>query len=332
MNPNGTPPAPGTPPTPPVSDNQAMAGMIAGLGATPPEQAQNLGLDFDSPNAIPMAEPAAPSVAPAPPVPQYPPVPPMPPATPPAAPAPAPTTPPAPGTPPAAPAAPAAPPDVIPFIPPTVPAPAPAAAPGMYTQEQVDAILAAAGRPPAAAAPAAPATPQKWEPDNWEDVEARIEQRAREIVQQSFTQQQAEAQAAAEQQQAALAAADKAIDTAVEQLEKNGYLPPVANPADPNDPGRAARSELYSYALALGTDDVTAAAVSLHALHQSGYFYDRTKNAYVRRGSQSAAAQAPIAGAAPVLPTGAPTGPTMADLATKSLSELSEEAQRAYPA
>jgi hypothetical protein len=145
---------------------------------------------------------------------------------------------------------------------------------------------------------------------------------------------QAQAQAAAETAAAeeSKRQADSFIDTQVANLEKTGFLPPITNPADPADAGRAARSELYAYALSLGTDNLMAVAPNLNTLHQSGYYYDRTRNALVRRGSQSAAAQAPIAGASPTLATAnANPAPTMRDLATKSLDTLAEEANRAFP-
>lgn len=208
------------------------------------------------------------------------------------------------------------------------------ATPTTYTQEQVNQLIASiqAGTPAPAAAPAAPVAPAPWEPQSWGDVETRIQAEAQRLVQQGLTTAQAQVAAQVDEAEKQRVAADQFLDGQVASLEKSGLLPAVVNQNDSNDPGRLARQELYSYALALGTDNLAAVAPTLAAHHASGYFYDRNQNKLIRRGSQTAAAQAPIAGAGPVGgPTAPSTGPSLRDLQTKDLYTLAEEASRAYP-
>lgn len=351
---------PNSPQTPPVSDAAAMASMIGqipGAGTAPapgaPAPADPMaGLTFDNnpatpsimdgpqPPLIPQAPAGIPQAAPAA----------QPPLIPSAAPAPAPQAPQVPAPPlypqapiqpqyqqPAAPApqAPQAPnPNFLPLAP-AAPAPqAPAAPQGGFSQEQVQGMIDAAVRAAAAGnAPAAPQTPEEWKPDGWGDVDKRIESRAQELLTQAEQRREAERVTAEQEAATQNARVEQYIDAQINQLETTGYLPRVANQADPADPGRAARQELYAYAISLGTDNLMSVAPNLYALHQNGYYFDRTTNALVRRGSQSAAAQAPIAGASPTLtaPGPAQVGPTMQDLATKDLATLAEEASRAFP-
>lgn len=332
MNPQAPAPAPAPAPTPPVSNDQAMAGLINGLGPVPPP-AGVPDINFDTPPAADFINPDTPP-APVPP------------------PAPSPYGPPTmfPG----APAPGITPPGTVPAQPQIPPVPAPAPAAPQIPQIDPNAIPIGFPPPPAPAAPAGDQPPawaqglmndiaelkgnrapggEEWSPQSWADVDARVEARARQLVADGLSQMTAAQQAQAEAETNARNAADQFIDTQITQLETNGYLPRIANPTDPNDPGRAAHQELFAYALAQGTDNLMAVAPSLYAHHQSGYYYDRHQNRLVRRGSQTAAAHAPIAGASPTLAPASPAGqgPSMRDLATKDLQTLAAEAGQAYP-
>lgn len=304
-NPGGTP----------VSDGQAIQNVIDGLPPAPsaggPTGEPNINFD---PNNIDLGTPGAP--LPPPPAP---------------APSPAPAPQPTPGQPQPAPQPPAIDPNAIPLNP--VPAPTvdpnapPAWAQGLI--EEV-ATLKQQFAQPTGQQPSG--QQQSWTPQGWEDVDARIEERARELFRQGFGELAAMQQAEAEQAEAQRQQADAYIDQQINQLTSTGYLPAIANPADPNDPGRVAQQELFAYAISLGTDNLAAVAPTLYAHHQNGYYYDRNQNKLVRRGSQTAAAQAPIAGASPSITAGNTVGPTMRDLATKDLHTLAQEASQAFPA
>lgn len=191
-------------------------------------------------------------------------------------------------------------------------------------------IAALKGQPPAGAPPAA----SDWEtnkPADWNDLRQRMQAEIDAGVKAGLTQFQSEARAQQVEADRLRAEADSLIDSQLSQLQVQGYLTPIANPTDPADPGRAAQSELISFAIALGTDNLLAVAPTLYTHHQNGYYYDRSRNQLVRRGSTSAAAQAPIAGSSVVGATGQPAGPTMRDFATKDLHTLADEANRAIP-
>lgn len=209
--------------------------------------------------------------------------------------------------------------------------------PPAWAQEVIDAaktIQQQQAQPAPGTVPAGQGQPQQsdWNPQNWADVDARIEARAQELFRNGLTEIQSQQQAQAEAEQQALAQADAAIDQSLNQLRQTGYLPPVANPNDRDDAGKIAERELIAYTIAQGTDNLLATAPVLHALHQSGYYYDAGQNKLVRKGSQTAAAQAPIAGATPsVTPAQGGATLTYSDLANTDLRSMADRAAAAFP-
>ncbi|UOF78680.1 eukaryotic translation initiation factor 3 [Caudoviricetes sp.] len=238
------------------------------------------------------------------------------------------------------------PPVAQPVVAPPAPAPAPQLTPQPQPQIDPNLIPLTLPVPPAPQIPAPIPTPtptpapqvinprtapQTFDPQDWGDVQKFIQDEAQRIANETITNavSQQEADRAAEQE--SMRQADFAIDTAITQLTAQGYLPPIANPNDPNDPGKLAQTELFGYAISLGTDNLNAVAPNLYALHQSGYYYDTTKGALVRKGSQTVAAQAPISGATPsITATNAPTL-TMGQLANMDLRSIADVANAAIP-
>ncbi len=299
------PQEPAAMPAVPVSDSQAMAGIINSFGApsppnnslqpTTPAEAPppepSFQLDFSPPNE---SELVAPPMAPPAPLPIQQPVP-----------------------------QPVVDPNTIP-LPYNQPAAPQADQPPAWAQglmNDIAALKQQTGQAPTA----------DWKPEGWQDVDARIAERVEQGVTTGLTQAQAQQSAAAAEETAERDRANQYIDTQINQLETTGYLPRIQNPTDPADPGRVAHQELFAYALSQGTDYLMAVAPSLYTLHQNGYYYDRAKNALIRRGSQTAAAQAPIAGSSPTATVAGPAGPSLRDLGTKDLTALAEEANRAFP-
>jgi hypothetical protein len=182
---------------------------------------------------------------------------------------------------------------------------------------------------------------QQWDENNrprtWQEMQQSMEKMA-ETKAQALIQGMADQQQQQAQQQAQLQAqANQNLDMVESQLTQMGMLPAVANPADPNDPGKLARQELYAYAMAMGATEpqhMAPAAMTLYTLHQNGQYFDRTKNSIVTRNSAAPGAFAPIAGAGPSMAGGAPgngqqTGPTVAQLATLPLSGIAQMGARA---
>lgn len=86
--------------------------------------------------------------------------------------------------------------------------------------------------------------------------------------------QQAQAQQVNSQMQAQEQQNQQYIDTTVGQLRNAGYLPPVENQFDANDPGRQAENELLGYAISLGSTDLVRTAQELKFRHDAGFKYD----------------------------------------------------------
>lgn len=182
-----------------------------------------------------------------------------------------------------------------------------------------------------------PQTDQPWDDNNrprtWAELQGSMDKMATDKAQEmvnGLVQQQQQAQV---QQQQLLTQANQNLDAVEGQLQQMGILPPVVNPNDPNDPGKAARAELYAYAMTMGASEpqqLAPAAATLYALHQNGQYFDKGKNAVVTRNSAAPGAFAPIAGAGPSMAGSQPggnqavTGPTTAQLATLPLSSLAQ--------
>lgn len=166
-------------------------------------------------------------------------------------------------------------------------------------------------------------------PQTWGGLRQYMHQAAQEIASAQIQQWQADQAQAAQNAAAITSAENQRYDMAEAQLQQIGLLPAVTNPGDPNDPGRLAKRELYGYTIAMGgqgPENLMPAATALKALHDSGVYFDVQQNKLIRRGSQSAAAQAPIAGGAPVTGgpgQGGPAGPTQAQLG-QGLGALAE--------
>jgi hypothetical protein len=173
------------------------------------------------------------------------------------------------------------------------------------------------------AAPAAFDPTKPWSSDNrpksWDEMqkanEAMAAQKAQEIVTQTMQQQQQQSQ----QQQQQLEQATTQINQSFDRLRLSGYLPPIADPNNPNDAGRQAELELLGWTLRNGgktADDIIYAAPALVQQHQMGRYYDPATQQMTQRRGQSAAAMAPIAGGMPVMgQMGNPSGPTQRQLA-----------------
>lgn len=161
-----------------------------------------------------------------------------------------------------------------------------------------------------------------WKPSSFNDIDARIAERAQQIADQKIQDFQTQQQQAAQQEQLQMDEANKAIDASLANLHQIGYLPPIMNPNDPNDAGRQGERELIAYAVSLGTDNLSAVAPQLKLAHDAGYFFDHTKSTMVRRGSQTAAANAPIAGASPSVNGMTQAGPSQRELATMDMTQL----------
>lgn len=165
-------------------------------------------------------------------------------------------------------------------------------------------------------------------PKTWGGLKQAIQTEAQKIAQEHIKTYQDQQTTAAQQQEQAMQAANQQIDSALGNLRNGGFLPIVANPTDPNDVGKIAERELIAYAVSTGGQDAQSllrAAPTLKALHDSGVYFDFTRNTLVRRGSQSAAAGAPIAGASPSFGNaggGQQAAPTNRQIANMSMDQL----------
>lgn len=159
-------------------------------------------------------------------------------------------------------------------------------------------------------------------PRSWSEMQKAIQETAEKIADQKLVAAQTQAQQVDAEARERNLQAQAMIDQTENQLRQYGFLPPITNPVDPNDPGVAAQRELEHYAVSIKSNDLFATATTLKALHDSGMYFDTQSNSLKRRNSQSAAARAPIFGGSPSAATAQQSGPTHGQLATMSMDQL----------
>jgi hypothetical protein len=164
----------------------------------------------------------------------------------------------------------------------------------------------------------------EWKPSSWSDVDARAEERARKIVEDTFTERETAAKTASDSQQAAADEVDKYLDSQVTELTKLNALPSITNENDPNDPGRLAQRELYGFALSLGTADLKSSHKTLDALHQAGKQFDFVKMELVDKAPSLMGRNSPVSSSS----GGAPSGSIRPDYKTLHNTSLDALAHR----
>jgi hypothetical protein len=161
-------------------------------------------------------------------------------------------------------------------------------------------------------------------PTNWDEFYEGIDKIADKRAEDRFKAWQTEQQQQQQQIEQQTQIVNQQFNTVETQLTSMGLLPQIADPNNPNDPGRQAKKELYAYAVSLGgnsPESLGPAAATLKALHDQGYYFDTGQNKLVQRNSQTPNAYAPIAGAS--MSMGGPTnqqGPTTREMATTDFS------------
>jgi hypothetical protein len=160
-----------------------------------------------------------------------------------------------------------------------------------------------------------PITPEPqttWKPKTWDEIPQKAEEIASQVVDEKLEAQRLEAEEKSNQETQQKQAIDSYLDKQVTELETAGAIPKVENKTDPNDPGNAARRELFGLAAKLGSMDLTKVAENLDIMHKSGYAFDPKANgmigAYVRSGMPGASAPVSIPGRSAGTPnTGMPS-------------------------
>lgn len=167
----------------------------------------------------------------------------------------------------------------------------------------------------------------EWKPSSWQDVDARAEEKAKTVIDNTLAEREAEAQASTEAQANAVKEIDTYLDSQVDELTKDSKLPTITNENDPNDPGKLARRELYGFALSLGTTDLKNSHNTLDALHKAGKQFDFVKMELVDKNPSMQGAQSPVGSSS----AGASGMPTKVDYKTLHNNSLDALASRFGP-
>lgn len=172
-----------------------------------------------------------------------------------------------------------------------------------------------------------------WQPKTWEEVQQMADQRAAEISKRTLEERDNRAKQEADRRASDERNLEAEIDRSLAALEQSGYLPPVGNPNDSNDPGVAARRELMGAASHMGTPELDKVADTLTTMHRNNMLFDTQTKSYISAENS----MAPLPGKyAPVgnSSTSSPSrfaGPTTRDLRNSSMDDLIALAeQRGY--
>lgn len=127
--------------------------------------------------------------------------------------------------------------------------------------------------------PVAPTPVEEKKYDQWgavfEDVDKRVEAKLAEREQQA----EAANQQVTEQEKKN----QEYIDGTLNQLRQAGYVPPVVDQFNPNDPGKQAENELIGYAVhVLGSADLVKAAQELKFRHDAGFKFDYQTKQFIQ--------------------------------------------------
>lgn len=117
-----------------------------------------------------------------------------------------------------------------------------------------------------------------WKPETWDDIPEVAQQIAEDTVNQAFEERQVAAEEAKAQEAENQKQIDTYIDSQIKSLEDANVIPKVVNMQDENDPGRAARRELFGLAARLGTMDLSRTQEVIDVLHKTGQRYDPRAN------------------------------------------------------
>jgi multidrug efflux pump subunit AcrA (membrane-fusion protein) len=172
---------------------------------------------------------------------------------------------------------------------------------------------------------------QGWKPSTWDDIPALVDKRAGEIAQKTL---EARDQAIQQREQKRLdeeAELERQLDNSLIQLERSGYLPPVGNPNDYNDPGVAARRELMSAAEHMSTMELDKVADTLSELHRNNMVFDSSTKRYISAEDSLTplpGKYAPVGNSSVSAPSTSFAGPTAAELRGSSMDDLIALAER----
>lgn len=116
---------------------------------------------------------------------------------------------------------------------------------------------------------------------------------------------------------------DQIFDAQLLEAEKAGHLPVVKDPNDPNDAGRKARAEVFSFAQALDTLNIQKVAEQLAIHHANGYVFDQKSSKLIKQNTNTrpAGLRAPI-GSSGNRTDNAPSGPSYKEIHNTSMGIL----------
>jgi hypothetical protein len=136
---------------------------------------------------------------------------------------------------------------------------------------------------------------ERLNPQTWGDLEDYMGKKINEGVQAGIEGYQKNQTVAQQQAEAENKRINDDFDKQVDELEKEGVLPPISNPNDRNDPGKIYRRSLYGLAAKQGTGNIKEVArLTAKPLHDQGKVYDPVSDSFIDYNLQNPGANAPI--------------------------------------
>lgn len=188
-------------------------------------------------------------------------------------------------------------PNVAPIVPAATPDPAspPVADEGLLElikaqNDKIDELNAQiAAQVEAAKPPVDPADdPENAQPADWKSVRAEMKETSAKVTRETLEKIEADKQAAIEAEAEKRRKLDEQFDAQINEAQESGFLSPIVDKDNPEDPGLLERREMFAIAAKLGTPNLKGVAESMKKMHDKGLYYDYQKGEYVDRNAKVA--------------------------------------------
>jgi hypothetical protein len=171
--------------------------------------------------------------------------------------------------------------------------------------------------------------PRNAPPADWRTLRDEIEQTADAKAEAKLIAKEEEKISKQEEMKVAEKEWDNKFEQEAAQAVKDGYLPEVVNPKDHNDPGNAARRDLFGFAHFMGTTDLLKIAETVKMYNQSGKHFDVDQSKWIQSEYRVPGKFAPIGSSSNRTSTPG-QGISYKELHNSSLDRLLQKAKQKY--
>jgi hypothetical protein len=171
--------------------------------------------------------------------------------------------------------------------------------------------------------------PDMAPPPTWKDLRTEIRTEAERIADEKYLSKIEEEKQLIEVQKTAEKEWDDKFEKEAAQAVEQGFLPPVVNEKDHNDPGNAARRDLFGFAHFMGQEDLLKVADIVKTYNNQGKHFDVDQGKWIQSEYRALGKNIPVGSSANRVSS---TGQTMnyKELHGTSMDQLARKAKAKY--